>query len=235
MAKGVKTAIISLSVLLALTIFASFLAARIIGRRIVGAIEAIYAGTNEVETGNFAYRIPLTGRDQLAQLTGAFNRMTAAVEHLLGESKEKQRLETEMKLAHEVQARMFPRESPALPNLEVYGECRPAFTVSGDFYDYFDLPGSRVALLLGDVAGKGISSALVMASIAYAARGELASLARDAKGTEDLGSALVSLSRISTLTLTGAQDRKNMPPFSSACMTRGSASSSTSTRAISHQ
>jgi sigma-B regulation protein RsbU (phosphoserine phosphatase) len=96
--------------------------------------------------------------------------MTESLEKLLREQKEKQRLENEITIAQEVQAQLFPRHIAQLPSLEVYGFCRPARSVSGDYYDFLPLGSERMVLAVGDVSGKGISAALLMATIHSAVR-----------------------------------------------------------------
>src|SRR5947207_5639457 len=96
--------------------------------------------------------------------------MTESIEKLILEQKEKQRLQNEITIAQEVQAQLFPRHITQLPTLEVHGFCRPARSVSGDYYDFVPLPPERLMLAVGDVSGKGISAALLMATIHSAVR-----------------------------------------------------------------
>jgi phosphoserine phosphatase RsbU/P len=65
--------------------------------------------------------------------------MTASIEKLIGHSKERERLQSELQIAHEVQAQLFPRSSPRMDTIEALGVCQPAQSVSGDFYDYVRL------------------------------------------------------------------------------------------------
>jgi sigma-B regulation protein RsbU (phosphoserine phosphatase) len=69
-----------------------------------------------------------------------------------------------------VQAQLFPRGSSDVETLEVYGVCRPARTVSGDYYDFLPLAADRLAVAVGDISGKGISAALLMATVHSAVR-----------------------------------------------------------------
>ena len=92
------------------------------------------------------HRIEIRSEDQLAALESSFNSMTASLEKLIQEQKEKQRLENELAIAQEVQAQLFPREAADVPALELHGICRPARTVSGDYYDFLPLEADKVAL-----------------------------------------------------------------------------------------
>jgi serine phosphatase RsbU (regulator of sigma subunit) len=71
----------------------------------------------------------------------------------------------ELEFAREVQARLFPQKLPRLETLEYTGGCLPARQVGGDYYDFLELRPGRVALVLADIAGKGISGALLMANL----------------------------------------------------------------------
>lgn len=134
-------------------------------RSMTTTVDRLHVATERVKRGDLSYRIGLPARDQLSALGEAFDNMTASVERLLLESKEKSRLESEIEIAREVQRQLFPRAAPRVPGLELYGVCKPASAVSGDYYDFLRLGGGRVGLVLGDVCGKGISAALLMAAI----------------------------------------------------------------------
>jgi phosphoserine phosphatase RsbU/P len=139
-------------------------------RTVTGAVAQLYEGTQHVNRGDFSHRIPVKSNDQVATLANSFNSMTASLEKLIEEQKDKQRLENELVIAQEVQAQLFPQESVQLATLEVHGFFRPARTVSGDYYDFLTLDSDRLILAVGDVSGKGISAALLMATIHAAVR-----------------------------------------------------------------
>ena len=162
--------------LLAILIFFGVieLIALIIGTRmtrtVTGAVAQLYDATKHVDRGDFSHRIPVKSADQLAQLSLSFNSMTESIEKLIQEQKEKQRLEGELAIAQEVQAQLFPRQVTELESLEVHGFCRPARTVSGDYYDFLTASSHKLILAVGDISGKGISAALLMATIHSAVR-----------------------------------------------------------------
>jgi sigma-B regulation protein RsbU (phosphoserine phosphatase) len=142
-------------------------------RTITGAVHSLYEGTQRVMRGDFSNRIKASGRDQLAELSLSFNTMTENLEQLLAVAKEKERLQAEIEIAREVQEQLYPKTAPAMKTLHIAGMCQPARMVSGDYYDYQLLPGNKLAIAIGDVAGKGISAALLMATIQAALRMEL--------------------------------------------------------------
>jgi len=141
-------------------------------RSITGAVHSLYAGTQRVMRGEFSHLIPVSGSDQLAELSSSFNSMTQNLERLLVVAKEKERMEAEIEIARGVQDQLYPKAPPVFEGLQVLGKCDPARMVSGDYYDY-QLVDGKLAVAIGDVAGKGISAALLMATIQAAMRMEL--------------------------------------------------------------
>jgi len=160
-------------------------------RSMTGSVAALYTATGHINRGELTHRIRIRTKDQMAALEQSFNSMTQSLSNLIAEQKEKQRLEGELAIAHEVQALLFPADRSGLRTLEVHGVCRPARTVSGDYYDFIPLGEDRLMLAVGDISGKGISAALLMATVhafvrAYTLEPEraFASLALAAGGPE---------------------------------------------------
>ena len=149
-------------------------------RTITHAVHDLYQGTQKVIEGNFSHRIRVLRNDQLGELTTSFNVMTGQVERLLAVAKEKERLQTELEIAREVQNQLYPRVVPAVRGLRLTASVKPARMVSGDYYDYLTLDPARVALSIGDVAGKGISAAILMATLQSSIRAHLRSTAEAA-------------------------------------------------------
>src|SRR5438132_9143036 len=139
-------------------------------RTVTKAIAQLYDATKHINRGDFRHRIPVKSSDQLATLANSFNSMTASIEQLIEEQKQKQRLENELAIAQEVQAQLFPKQISQLDSLEVHGFCRPARTVSGDYYDFLTVDSDKLLLAVGDISGKGISAALLMPTIHSAVR-----------------------------------------------------------------
>ncbi len=148
-------------------------------RNITGAVHHLYEGTHRIMQGDFSHRIEVHGKDQLAELGISFNRMTENLARLLTVAKEKERLQSEIEIAREVQNQLYPRAAPQTKSLRLAAICRPARTVSGDYYDYECVRDSYVALAVGDVAGKGISAALLMATLQSSLRTQLNNAAAD--------------------------------------------------------
>jgi sigma-B regulation protein RsbU (phosphoserine phosphatase) len=85
----------------------------------------------------------------------------------------------ELEIAREVQEQLFPQELPRVPGLELAGRCRPARGVGGDYYDFLALGPQRFGIAIGDVSGKGIPAALLMASLQASLRGQASFGTRD--------------------------------------------------------
>ena len=136
-----------------------------LARTITGTVHDLHEGTKKVEAGDFSHRIPVRSNDQLSELAASFNGMTQRVEQLIGEVKEKEKLESELEIARQVQTQLFPKEVPKLATLELAGVCNPARVVSGDYYDFIPTDSGGAAVVIGDISGKGISAALLMASV----------------------------------------------------------------------
>jgi phosphoserine phosphatase RsbU/P len=169
-AKGIELILLAIAIVLAVIELLALVIGTSLTRSITGAVAQLYKATQHIDQGDFSHRIPVKSSDQLAELANSFNTMTASIEKLVLEQKEKQRLENELVIAQEVQAQLFPREITQLKSFEVHGFCRPARTVSGDYYDFLTVNSDKLILAAGDVSGKGISAALLMATIHSAVR-----------------------------------------------------------------
>ena len=107
----------------------------------------------------------------LATQTGLALEVSELAHSLAHEAARRERANREMEIAREVQERLFPQMMPSLPGGSIAGSCRPAQGVGGDYFDVFPLVDGRLGLAIGDVSGKGISAALLMASLRASLRG----------------------------------------------------------------
>ncbi|MEO6830330.1 MAG: SpoIIE family protein phosphatase [Acidobacteriaceae bacterium] len=167
---SIRIALISAGIVFFLLELLAIFFAAWLSRTITHSVSDLYHATREVDRGRLNYRIPVSRQDQLAALSRSFNTMSASLERLLEEQKEKDRLQSELEIAHEVQSNLFPSHGIRLGNLELHGLCRPARTVSGDYYDFLVLGDHALCLAIGDISGKGISAALLMAGLHSAVR-----------------------------------------------------------------
>ena len=115
----------------------------------------------------------------LASQTGLALEVSELARSLAAEAAQRERTNREMEIAREVQERLFPQEIPELEGAKISGFCRPALGVGGDYYDVIDIGDGHVGLAIGDVSGKGISAALLMASLRASLRGVTLDSPRD--------------------------------------------------------
>jgi sigma-B regulation protein RsbU (phosphoserine phosphatase) len=109
--------------------------------------------------------------DSVAAQTGLAlenGRLTDAIKAEVA-AREKQKRELE--IAHEVQERLFPQEYPPVAGLDYAGACRPALGVGGDYYDFIPLSKTELGIAIGDISGKGMPAALLMATLRAYLRG----------------------------------------------------------------
>lgn len=107
----------------------------------------------------------------LATQTGLAIEVAELAHSLAAEAAQRERVNREIEIAREVQERLFPQEMPRIEGATIAGHCRPALGVGGDYYDVFPLEDGRIGLAIGDVSGKGIAAALLMASLRASLRG----------------------------------------------------------------
>src|SRR5438552_7462788 len=136
-----------------------------LAKSITGSVHALFTGTERVRQGDFTHKIDVSNDDQLGELAGSFNSMTASIEDLLRQAAEKKRLEEELRIAHEIQMSLLPQGPLVMSGLSVTALCVPAREVGGDYYDFLPLGDQRVGVLIADVSGKGTSAALYMAEL----------------------------------------------------------------------
>ena len=115
----------------------------------------VFTHFKDIDGNSFA----LVGLDEVSREIEAQRRLMA--EKLEAERRAAQELE----IAKQVQARLFPQALPPIQTLEYAGTCIQAREVGGDYYDFLDLGESRFGLIIGDVAGKGMAAALLMANL----------------------------------------------------------------------
>jgi len=183
-----------LFVLILIAFFVIWAAALITGlaltRQITKAIDELYRATQFVQAGDLSHRVRIERRDQLGVLGESFNLMTSSISNLIEEQKQRQRLENEISIAREVQDQLFPRTLPKIPGVEIEAICKAARAVSGDYYDFIQLSPTHLAIAIADISGKGISAALLMASLQAALRSQVLVAGSETMSTAELVSRL---------------------------------------------
>jgi phosphoserine phosphatase RsbU/P len=124
---------------------------------------------HEIETDEFSKRVIAAALDGVktesagqTALAQEVARLTTAIGR---EMAQRERLNRELEIAREVQEHLFPQRFPVVLGLDYCGHCRPAREVGGDYYDFLGLPDGRLGIAIGDVSGKGVGAALMMASL----------------------------------------------------------------------
>jgi serine phosphatase RsbU (regulator of sigma subunit) len=158
-----------------------------ISHRMTQHVSSLSEGVRQLAGGDFKARVPVQSRDEFGTLAASFNKMAEDLERHQALVVEQERLRRELELSRLIQTEMLPRTSLRLGAAEIGGLSIPAREVGGDFFNYFALPDGRLALLVGDVSGKGVSAALLMANVQATLRARLpleTDLARLADGLD---------------------------------------------------
>ena len=138
---------------------------------------------------------PYTGSDvrllkSVAAQTGLALENANLMSTIADEVAHRERLNREVEIAREVQERLFPQKLPPVAGLDYCGHCRPALGVGGDYYDFLALPHGNLGIAIGDVSGKGIAAALMMASLQASLRSEAT------RAPENLAAAVGNINRL---------------------------------------
>lgn len=145
-------------------------AVAVIARSITAPLQALAGATEVIASGNFDVELPpVRSADEVGKLTQAFIAMNRALKEYIRNLTEttaaKERIQSELKVATDIQAGLLPRLFPAFPErpeFEIYASMDPAKEVGGDFYDFFFVDDCHLCFLIADVADKGVPAALYM-------------------------------------------------------------------------
>jgi len=159
------TFILALAVLLMMMYGVAALFAMVLIFSISRAVNRIERGTRAVERGDFTYRIRMRRNNQLGAMAQSFDHMTESIASLLSGVAEKERLQSEIAIAAEIQRNLLPTSGPDLKGVSFSAHFEPTASIGGDYYDIFRLGQSRLAVAIGDVSGHGLSTGLVMAMV----------------------------------------------------------------------
>ncbi len=152
-----------------------------LSRRMTRHLASLTEGARRLAAGELEVRVPVPHGREFARLAETFNRMARELRVNQQRVVEQERLRKELEIGRRIQEELLPRTPLSAPFAEVSGASVPAREVGGDFFNYFALREDEVAILVGDVSGKGVPAALLMASVQATIRGRLA-LERDLAG-----------------------------------------------------
>ena len=128
--------------------------------------------------------------DAVATQTGLALENSRLTAEIATEIANREKAKRELEIAREVQERLFPQELPPIAGVEYAGACRPALGVGGDYYDFIPFGGNELGIAIGDVSGKGIPAALLMATLRAYLRGQTIG------GEADLAAMMANLNRL---------------------------------------
>ena len=143
----------------------------LISRSIIEPIRSLALASNKVAAGNFDASLPESRlKDEVGALTRDFQVMQDSLKNYIRQLTEttaaRERMESELKIAHDIQMSILPKTFPPFPTREefdLHAVIAPAREVGGDFYDFFQLSDNLLCFVIGDVSGKGVPAALFMA------------------------------------------------------------------------
>ena len=133
--------------------------------RMTRNLETLSDGARKLATGNLDTQVPVRSRDEFGKLALSFNRMAVQLKEQRTQLVEQERIRKELEMCRLIQEELLPQQSLQVPFAEVRGVSIPAREVGGDFFNYFDLGNGKIAILIGDVSGKGVAAALLMANL----------------------------------------------------------------------
>ena len=166
---GIMVGVIMVLVIVLMLFVTSFVC-HITIQRAAKPLKQLAATADEVASGTFDTALPpMKSHDEIHMLRDSFENMqhslAAYVEELQTATTAKASMESELKIAHDIQMAMLPKTYPAFPDrhdIDIYGFVMPAKAVGGDLYDFF-IRDEKLFFCIGDVSGKGVPASLVMA------------------------------------------------------------------------
>ena len=141
-----------------------------LSERLTGPIAVLRRDVEKMSEGNLDYRAKIYEDDEIGDLAEGFNNMAGSLKNYIQDfatvTAERERIGAELDIATQIQLDLLPRVFPPFPDrkeFDIYATMTPAKEVGGDFYDFFLIDGDHLALVMGDVSGKGVPAALFMA------------------------------------------------------------------------
>ena len=156
-----------LAIIFSLSLLAMIVISIMITRKFTKPISRLVDATRRIGQGDFNTNIPVyRSRDEIAQLTNSFSGMKEDLMHYINNLREttieKEKIESELKIAHTIQMGMLPKNFPEREDCELYAILDPAKAVGGDLYDFYFLDEDHLFIAIGDVSGKGVPASLFM-------------------------------------------------------------------------
>jgi sigma-B regulation protein RsbU (phosphoserine phosphatase) len=150
-----------------------------------GDVFGAIALTGKQDDGVFS-----AGDGRLLQALAEQTATAIHTERLVRELRQSERMRSEMEVARRLQMSLLPAHAPSIPGLELAGTCQPSGHVGGDYFDFFALPDGRLGIVVADVSGHGVGSAIVMAGLRSTLYAEVRDGAHPARVLERANAAL---------------------------------------------
>ena len=165
----IRNSLAILTLVFFVIIAAVYLVARRTANLVTDPIMVLGEGARIIGNGNLEHRIEIHSGDEIEALADTFNKMTADLRQYIANLTEttaaKERIQSELKVATDIQVSLLPRLFPAFPDrneFDIYAHMDPAKEVGGDFYDFFLVDDKTLCFLIADVSDKGVPAALYM-------------------------------------------------------------------------
>jgi sigma-B regulation protein RsbU (phosphoserine phosphatase) len=136
-----------------------------LSRRLTRHLESLTDAVERLGRGETGVQVPVPRSAELGRLATTFNRMARDLAQQQERLLAQERLHKELEISRRIQEELLPREPARFPFAEAAGLSIPAREVGGDFFNYFALSSDEAAVLVGDVAGKGVPAAILMANL----------------------------------------------------------------------
>lgn len=163
-----------LAVIGTILFFGALLVCVFVSRGLTKPLLELSRGAQAFGEGNLNYRMKLKRKDEFNELAQSFNVMAISIQEYMHELEretgKRERLESEFRIASEMQQALLPDAPPEVPSLKLIGWSQPSKEVGGDFYDFLELGDNKIGLVLGDATGKGVPAALLTTQCASALR-----------------------------------------------------------------
>jgi serine phosphatase RsbU (regulator of sigma subunit) len=163
--KEVRSSLRNLISVGVVVVMVGFVLTIIQGLRMSRPIKRLARRARQMADGDLRARVNIKSRDEIGALGQQFNYMAQQIEALLEDTKEKATLEKELEVASAVQATLVPQSQVAeLDGITLAGYFKPALKCGGDWWGYYTLPGGQVLVIISDVTGHGVASAMITAA-----------------------------------------------------------------------
>ncbi|MGD8780287.1 MAG: SpoIIE family protein phosphatase [Ignavibacteria bacterium] len=170
-----------------------------VAKKLTAPLHAFAEATKDIGTGNFDVKLPeIKSSDEIGKLHDSFEYMLDKLHHYIEDLKEttsaKEKIESELRIAHEIQMGMIPKIFPPFPereDIDLHAVLKPAREVGGDLYDFFFIEENKLCFAIGDVSGKGVPASLFMAVTITLLRSKAVKNVSTGKIVDEINKALI--------------------------------------------